>query len=134
MKYSSRRNARLAGGVRRFPFGASCCELVEPQRIARVIMLPARIAAGLKKDESTMASVSSGSNGRRVLFIAPDGERRSVWLGKVSQRAAESIRFRIEELLEALHLNRPMEADLSQWVAKLEPRLAKKFARVGLIA
>ena len=55
-------------------------------------------------------------------------------LGKVSQRAAESVKHRIEELLECKLLNRPMEADLAQWVARLHPRMAKKFAAVGLIA
>ncbi len=81
-----------------------------------------------------MASIARDKNGtRRILFVAPDGRRPTIRLGKVSQRAAESIKYRVEQLLESLNLNRPMEADLAQWVANLEPWLAKRLARVGLI-
>lgn len=81
-----------------------------------------------------MASIAKDKNGtRRVLFLAPDGRRPTIRLGKVSQRAAESVKYRVEQLLEAITLNRPMETDLAQWVADLEPPLAKKLAAVGLI-
>ena len=81
-----------------------------------------------------MASIAREKNGhRRILFVAPDGRRPTIRLGKVSQRAAEGIKYRVEQLLESLNLKRPMEADLAQWVADLEPRMAKKLAQVGLI-
>ncbi|TWU06875.1 site-specific tyrosine recombinase XerC [Symmachiella macrocystis] len=81
-----------------------------------------------------MASIAKDKNGtRRILFVAPDGRRPTIRLGKVSQRAAESIKYRVEQLLESLNLNRPMEADLAQWVADLEPKMAKKLANVGLV-
>ena len=81
-----------------------------------------------------MASIARDKNGnRRILFVAPDGKRPTIRLGKVSQRTAEGIKYRVEQLLEALNFNRPMEADLAQWVTDLEPWLAKKLARVGLI-
>lgn len=81
-----------------------------------------------------MASVAKEKNGyRRILFVAPDGRRKTIRLGKVSHRAAEGIKYRVEQLLECLLLNRPMEADLAQWAAGLEPRLAKRLAAVGLI-
>ena len=81
-----------------------------------------------------MASIARDKNGcRRILFIAPDGKRPTIRLGKVSQRTAEGIKYRVEQLLEALRFNRSMEADLVQWVLDLEPPLAKKLARVGLI-
>ncbi|MDP7019421.1 MAG: tyrosine-type recombinase/integrase [Pirellulaceae bacterium] len=81
-----------------------------------------------------MASIAKDKNGtRRILFVAPDGRRPTIRLGKVSQRAAESIKYRVEQLLESLNLNRPMEADLAQWVTNLEPWLAKRLAAVGLI-
>ncbi len=82
-----------------------------------------------------MASIAHDKNGtRRILFFAPDGKRPTIRLGKVSQRTAEGIKYRVEQLLESLHFNRSMEADLMQWVTELDPPLAKKFARVGLIA
>ena len=46
-----------------------------------------------------MASISREANGRRTIqFVAPDGKRRSIRLGKVSQRTAESFRERVEQL------------------------------------
>ena len=70
---------------------------------------------------------------RRILFVAPDGKRPTIRLGKVSQRTAEGIKYRVEQLLEAMLFNRSMEADLAEWVTDLEPWLAKKLAGVGLI-
>jgi hypothetical protein len=65
------------------------------------------------RKEMKMASIATDQNGRRrILFIAPDGRRPTVRLGKVSQRAAESVKHRVEQLLECKMLNRPMEADL----------------------
>jgi len=82
----------------------------------------------------TMASISKDKNGRRrILFVAPDGRRPTIRLGKVSQLAAESIKYRVEQLLEALNLNPPVEPALAQWVADLEPWLAKRLVAVGLI-
>lgn len=81
-----------------------------------------------------MASISRDKNGcRRILFIAPNGKRPTIRLGKVSQRTAEEIRRRVEQLLESIHFNRSMDAELMQWVTNLEASLAKKLARVGLI-
>ena len=82
-----------------------------------------------------MASIGREQNGnRRILFSAPDGKRKTIRLGKVSQRLAEGIKLRVEQLLEANQLNRPMESELTQWVSNLEPRTAKRLAAVGLIA
>ncbi len=81
-----------------------------------------------------MASIAREKNGnRRILFVAPDGRRPTIRLGRVSQRTAEGIKYRVEQLLESLRFNRSMEADLVEWVKDLEPPLAKKLARVGLI-
>ena len=81
-----------------------------------------------------MASIAREKNGyRRILFVAPDGRRPTLRLGKVSQLAAEEFKRRVEQLLEAQLLNRHMEADLAQWVAELPDAIADKLARVGLI-
>jgi integrase len=81
-----------------------------------------------------MATIGCDVGGRRrVLFVASDGKRKTVRLGKVSQRTAESIKHRVEQLLETLAFKRPMDADLSAWVTDLGPQLADRLARVGLI-
>ena len=81
-----------------------------------------------------MASIANDPGGKkRILFVNPDGDRKAIRLGKVSQRSAEGVKYRVEQLLEALLLKRSMEADLAEWVADLDKRMAKKLAAVGLI-
>ena len=81
-----------------------------------------------------MASISRDKRGnRRILFVAPDGRRPSIRLGKKSLEFAREVKNRVEKLLEAKLLKRAMPAELAEWVADLEPWLAKKLARVGLI-
>lgn len=81
-----------------------------------------------------MASIANDPGGRRrVLFVDPSGDRKAIRLGKVSSRAADGVKYRVEQLLESILLQRAMEGDLAQWVADLEPRMAKKLAAVGLI-
>ena len=81
-----------------------------------------------------MASIANDPGGKkRILFVNPDGDRKAIRLGKVSQRSAEGFKYRVEQLLEALLLNRPMEADLAEWITNLDTRMGKKLAAVGLI-
>jgi integrase len=81
-----------------------------------------------------MASIANDPGGkRRILFMLPNGDRKAIRLGKVSRRTAESVKYRVEQLLESLQFGRPMESDLMQWVTNLEPQLAKRLTRVGLI-
>ena len=81
-----------------------------------------------------MASITKQSNGRRtVQFVGSDGKRRSVRLGKVSQRTAESIKFRIEQFNSAMIANHAVDSDTAAWVATLTDEMHKKLARVGLV-
>ena len=81
-----------------------------------------------------MASIAKDKNGnRRILFVASDGRRPTIRLGKVSQRAAEAVKFRVEQLLAAKMTGHALEADTAGWVSKLDPTMADKLARVGLI-
>ncbi len=81
-----------------------------------------------------MASVSKEPNGRRsIQFVAADGKRRTIRLGKVAQRIAEEIRGKVE----ALHVSKvagiSWDAETARWVAALGPDLADKLAAVGLV-
>jgi hypothetical protein len=45
-----------------------------------------------------MASITRDQTGnRQILFIAPDGRRPTIRLGKVSQRVAQGVKFRVEQ-------------------------------------
>jgi hypothetical protein len=81
-----------------------------------------------------MASISRDPGGqRRILFVASDGKRKAVRLGKASQRAAEAVKFRVEQLLAAKLTGHALEADTAAWIGNLDPAMADKLARVGLI-
>lgn len=81
-----------------------------------------------------MASVSRDANGtKRVLFTDGDGERRSVRLGKVSTKAAETFRLRVEALLAAKELHQSPDAELAAWLRDLPERMYARLARVGLV-
>ena len=82
-----------------------------------------------------MASLANDPNGRRrILFVAENGQRKAIRLGKITQRAAESILSRVEQLIASAFSGYAIDADTARWVAGLNPKLADKLARVGLIA
>ena len=81
-----------------------------------------------------MASIAKEPNGRRrILFVAPDGKRKTIRLGKVPQRAAEMICTKVEALLAAAMSGCPWDGETARWVADLQDDLADKLASVGLI-
>ena len=67
----------------------------------------------------------------RVLFYDRDKRRQAVYLGKVSEDVADSIRRRIERFLNAqIQGEEPSRAD-SEWLAKSSYK--ESFRRVGLV-
>ena len=81
-----------------------------------------------------MASISQDPNGRRrILFVGPDRKRKTIRLGKISQRAAEAVKYRVEQLLAAKLTGHALEADTACWVAELSDDLVAKLARAELI-
>jgi len=81
-----------------------------------------------------MASIANDAGGlKRIQFVDGDGERKTIRLGKVSMRAAEAVKGRVEKLLAAKLTGHGLEANMAHWVADLEPTLAEKLMRVGLI-
>jgi integrase len=86
--------------------------------------------------EVAMASVSNRPNGHKwIQFVAPDGKRKTVRLGKCSGKAADTVRFRVECLLESA-ITGAMDRDTALWlrdVTERHPELRTKLAAVGLV-
>src|SRR5262245_58172678 len=81
-----------------------------------------------------MASISRGPNGRKTIqFVASDGKRKSVRLGKMSQHLAEEIRVKVEALNAVAVAGLPWDAETARWVNGLAPVLYDKLAAVGLL-
>jgi integrase len=81
-----------------------------------------------------MASISSDPNGNRTLqFVAGDGKRRSIRLGKIPKKAADAIKVRVEYLNAAAIGMTPLDAETAAWVAKIGDDFHAKLAAVGLV-
>ena len=81
-----------------------------------------------------MASISREPNGRRTIqFVSADGSRKSIRLGKVSQRTAEAVKVRVEQLASAVLTSHVVDDETARWVAGLDGAIHGKLATVGLV-
>jgi integrase len=81
-----------------------------------------------------MASIATEPNGRRrILFIDGDGSRKTIRLGKVSQRSAEVVKVKVEDLVGAKLGGGAPSDETSRWIANLDDDLHDKLSRVGLV-
>ena len=82
-----------------------------------------------------MASISREKNGRRTIqFVGPDKKRRSVRLGKVSQRVAEAVKVKVEHLAAAAIHKRALDGETARWVASLDDALRGQASCFGAMA
>jgi len=81
-----------------------------------------------------MASIANDPNGRRrILFVAPDGSRKTVRIGKVERKSAEAIARHVEALLAAKIAGQSIPRETAVWLAGIGSSLKEKLAAVELI-
>jgi integrase len=80
-----------------------------------------------------MASIATRNGRRAVQFIAPDGKRCTLSLGKVSQRAADQFALFLDRLLAARKAGLPLDGPTAAWLAGLPPATRQRLAAAGLI-
>jgi integrase len=81
-----------------------------------------------------MASVSSDQSGRRrVLFTGLDKKRKTLHLGKLPAKSAESICLHVEALLVAKISGQALQRDTASWLGQIADTLREKMAKVGLV-
>jgi len=81
-----------------------------------------------------MASVSKDQSGNiRIQFVAADGKRRAIRLGRVPRTMAKSIRLHVESLAAAAAARVPIDRETAVWAGRIGDDLAAKLAAVGLI-
>src|SRR6516165_8392100 len=82
-----------------------------------------------------MASVVNDPGGRRrILFVAPDENRKAIRLGKIDRKSAEAIARHVEALLAAKISAQPVPRETAAWLANIGTKLRNKLAAVELIA
>jgi len=81
-----------------------------------------------------MASIANDPNGRRrILFFDGNGKRKSIRVGKVSMRYAESVKTKIEDLVSASITGDAPRDDTARWVAGLDATMYDKLSKAGLV-
>lgn len=81
-----------------------------------------------------MASISKEPDGRRTIqFVGADRKRRSIRLGKISQRSAEAVKVKVERLVFASITGHAADDETARWVAGIDVVMHDKLAAVGLL-
>jgi len=81
-----------------------------------------------------MASICSDPGGRkRILFIDRDGIRRTIRLGKATERMALTVKLKVEALAAAKLTYGTVDDAVSRWVGSIGDDLHAKLATVGLV-
>lgn len=81
-----------------------------------------------------MAAVCYDGNGyRRIVFVNREGARKSIRLGKVTDKQANAIRVKVEGLIGGI-ISGVVDDEVSRWLAAIPDALHEKLAAVGLVA
>lgn len=80
-----------------------------------------------------MASLSTDSAGsRKIQFSDAGGKRRTVYLGKLAKKQAETVQRMIESLVSARITRTAPPDEVSRWLASLDDSMTGKLSAVGL--
>ena len=82
-----------------------------------------------------MASLTTNkkSGARRLVFLMPDGERKSIWLGKMNKKLANSIQSHVETILTARCAQMAIPLETALWLTRVSAEIREKFVHAGLI-
>jgi len=81
-----------------------------------------------------MASIGNDPNGRkRILFVAGDGTRKTIRLGKMDRKNAERFCGRVEKIIGANISGGALDDETSRWLAERDDATHARMAAVGLV-
>ncbi len=81
-----------------------------------------------------MASIANDQGGRRrILFIDPHGNRKTLRLGKIDRKSAEAVARHIEALVSSKVSGQPIPKETAAWLSSIGLTLRDKLAATGLI-
>ena len=118
--------------------------LVEPREASRLLSISPRTLWQLTKERQLptvrigrcvryRVSVTKQAGGlREVQFIGPDAKRRTIRLGHIDQKTADSIRLRVEEMNVACIHGTSISSATAQWLHEVGEKLHKRLVRAGL--
>lgn len=62
------------------------------------------------------------------------GRRVTIRLGRLPVKAAQAIAAKVTAMIADRRTNRPHDAEVLDWITRLDPRLQQRLAKAGLIA
>ena len=80
-----------------------------------------------------MASISREPNGSKTIQFVDGDKRRSVRLGKFSEKAALSVRVKVESILAAQASGQPLDQETAAWLGRIDDKLHNRLVRAGLV-
>src|SRR5262245_7953961 len=79
-----------------------------------------------------MATVGNDPNGfKRILFVAPDGKRKTIRLGKVTAKQAAAFKVKVEALIGQA-ITGVADDEVFRWLAGLDAQVYGRLVAVGL--
>ena len=79
-----------------------------------------------------MATIGNDPNGyKRILFVAADGKRKTIRLGKATMKQATAFRVKVEALIGKT-ITGVADDEVSRWLAGLDAEIYSRLAAVGL--
>jgi integrase len=103
--------------------------------VAELITLkPVATQAGVSSEEPAMASISREPNGRKTIQFVDGTKRRSLRLGKLSDKAATLVRIKVEALQGARASGHPIDQETASWLGRIDRALHDRLYRMGLVA
>jgi hypothetical protein len=70
---------------------------------------------------------------RTIQFVGADGKRRSIRLGKVNKKQAESAKLHIEELIACKTTCTAPKPTTTEWIIGLPDTIRRRLEHAGLI-
>lgn len=79
-----------------------------------------------------MATIGNDPNGtKRILFVAPDGKRKTIRLGKVTMKQALAFKVKVEALIGQT-ITGVVDDEVSRWLAERDAETYARLVAVGL--
>jgi integrase len=81
-----------------------------------------------------MATLIDDGGGFRRLQFFLGSQRRTIYLGRMDRRSAETVKVHVEKLVNAKGTGGAMDGQTCEWLASIGDRLHAKLGKAGLVA
>jgi integrase len=80
-----------------------------------------------------MASLMRDGGGWRIMWYDQDQDRKTLRLGAMDKRTAQTVKVRVEAIVAAKLAGTPIDPETAAWLGKIGDKLHSRLAKVGLV-